>query len=262
MTTKLDRKKVQALPEHDKNRFRAEALNLLVKAESGAATDTERARLRDLVRCGMLPSDPPPQGVRPERRPALREHARQRFEAFKKRAQFKPVFLDNIAESEFIHGEFFRLVSASNAEVAEIMALAKSKAIRGHELLSRLLKNRTIAKYHEALKSDQQVIAEAELLDDDDVFLLALLVTPDGKTRERDYRKRRDKFMPYAEIGKILDVSPMAVHRRAIKLADTLKGSHPILFDSLQKAQSRRMPRGTLKKTVTKSRKIKRRKAT
>jgi hypothetical protein len=76
---RLSREHVQALSERDQNALRAEAFGLLVKASDDTLTEPEDDRLDQLIRCGMLPSDPPPpQPITKERNGELKEIARQR----------------------------------------------------------------------------------------------------------------------------------------------------------------------------------------
>lgn len=253
---RMDRATIQALPEREKNRLRAETLALLEKAESGNETELERARLRELVRCGMAPDGPqPPQGVRPERKPALREHARERAEAFKRRQPWEPVWLNNEAEHHYMMAEFNRMIGNANSEVAEAFRAQRDDALCGRDRLVRVLIGRTLAIYEKAEREEKTATDEAQALSDADAELLSLLITPAGQTKERDSRKRRDKYLSYKEIAESIGVSQMAIHRRADKLKDKLR-DHPRLAGMLAASQSRRIPRGKRKTTVIKSRKI------
>jgi len=84
----LERSTVQALSEHEKDKLRAEALALCIKGREQSGDDTfllsraDSDRMKALVRCGMLPGDPPPpQLITRGRVSELREIARKRNEA-------------------------------------------------------------------------------------------------------------------------------------------------------------------------------------
>jgi hypothetical protein len=85
---RLDREHVKHLSETAKNKLRAEAFALVAKGQAASGGETlvlseaDAERLADLMRCGMLPSDPPPhKPITPERDKELRELARKRNEA-------------------------------------------------------------------------------------------------------------------------------------------------------------------------------------
>ncbi len=84
----LTREQVKHLGEPEKNHLRAEAFALVAKGQAATGTaalalsEADAACLCDLMRCGMLPSDPPPpQPITPERNAELPDMARQRNEA-------------------------------------------------------------------------------------------------------------------------------------------------------------------------------------
>lgn len=103
----LTRAHVKTLTEPEKNRLRAEALALVVKGQTATGTaalalsERDAARLRELLRCGMLPSDPPPpRPITRERDAELRELARRRYEARRTVGRFVPAWLNSEAEGE------------------------------------------------------------------------------------------------------------------------------------------------------------------
>jgi hypothetical protein len=113
---RLGRAAARALPDAEQDRLRSEAFALRAKGKEAARkagiadpnslllTGPDSDRLADLLRCGMLPADPPPpRPITRDREPYLTELARQRNAAGGD-GQFVPAFLKSEAEAERVRG--------------------------------------------------------------------------------------------------------------------------------------------------------------
>ena len=173
----LTREHVKTLPEREKNALRAEALDLLTKGQAATGTEAlrlsapDRERLAELIRCGMLPGDPPPAGVARERLPVLRDMARQRFDAMRNRRELPLQWYANEAEANWSRAELFRL--NSNALGDSLARLAP-----GNEALRAALLN-TLTDKTEAIR---KATPDPKTLTPIQREWLALRVTEKGKT--------------------------------------------------------------------------------
>ena len=133
----LNRKKVQKLTERKKNVLRAEALRLLAQGQDASGGDAvslprnERARLRDLVRCGMLPSDPAPAPPITKKRDAqLRDMAQARLSTSKE--GFTMLRLNDSIEAERVRTHEAELSLGPDAKAKrDHVAKARQNAPKG-----------------------------------------------------------------------------------------------------------------------------------
>ena len=148
----LTREQVKGLTEPEKNVLRAEALALLTKGQAATGTaalalsEPDAARLRELMRCGMLPSDPPPHKlITPQRGRELRALLRKR-QAADREGKACPVWLDATEEAywDALQIEAERKASAMMiARKSEQRKIAEAEKRTAEKALRIMQKNET-----------------------------------------------------------------------------------------------------------------------